>query len=388
MTGLPEFEANEEPRIFVKIIQPETDEIMTVEEVTGNSFKLQVEPGLVLVSVVAGSLDSETVYLGFGEVVNIQTGQTRTLDVLMRSYDQQVTIRNKGSLRSPFGLLVDMFPPQKARAQTATQRIPVTVKGFGDRPIAKAFTESALVKNKKFVVIETGTEYLEMREQRIQWQKEGRFDPESFVDYSKAIKPKFIVRGSIKETERSKYIGTDTSRGAIRTTEIDLEIVDIETGEVVARTNGSGEDVDVRDIVEEVLDRALDEPGAPGSDAVGPKPDPKAKTEIEPEMETETKTEPQTKLETRPEIEEVKACNVAGFIACGNQFNLQACIDACPNVATSCPASAPPNSECVATDATCSNQCFDQADSHLDLCLKDNNCTQAEVQAAGAGAQR
>lgn len=79
------------------------------------------------------------------------------------------------------------------------------------------------------------------------------------------------------------------------------------------------------------------------------------------------------------------ACDFDSFKACANTFSLQGCINACPYVTRECPAGTSPNTECKETDKTCSDQCLTRADTHLDSCLKSNNCTKEEIQAGSGG---
>ncbi len=77
------------------------------------------------------------------------------------------------------------------------------------------------------------------------------------------------------------------------------------------------------------------------------------------------------------------SCNILAFKACADSFSLQGCIDACPYIPAICPPGTSPNTECKATDKTCSDACWNKADAHIATCLTSSRCTQEEV--AGSG---
>lgn len=449
ITGLQPFTGEKDTRItFLSVVNPETAALQSIQKRHGEVTTYQFESSLGLKMVIVRSFDLESgaYYFGASPIVRASPGRSNVADVDMRRVDGDtarsnnleslVFLRKLSSVISNIPLIPPVLAAEIHTADGAKPVITVVGKGrSAENSMAISFVEQAFMRQtEKFwmpgsgweeggyvqgdYIIVTTDEDMAKHRDFIDEHRDS-FDQTTITTFT-PIDPNFVVNVDFEVEKRLLY-PQSAIPDTYDVTTVKLTFIDVKTGKIIAEKSTTETHKRPFDVVKDIAKEFVGRIGGTGPDAIELPPftqsEPKPLTESAsswaerfrkiadeavggvgekdkdatsgnpPPDGTPTLTNTPTPTTTPTPTPTPKAlCNIHAFQVCANTFNLQGCIDACPYVSTTCPPGTPPNSDCKKTDQSCSNECWNAADTHIENCLVKSSCTKEEAM-AGGGAQ-
>lgn len=389
ITGLPSIDDEGSSVTVIQILDTGTAGILAIEESEGiqKTYEIATTPGFRIVFANVFDRQGSVAYEGTSEAKRAIEGQKNIMNVAIADKVSRLVVTAAYAVepKPTFGIMIDetntYWEPETPIMQSLFDGYKMS-----DNPRSENFDNINIVglSNKASEALDV--EYGLMRQ--------GLIRPEDVHEFT-PLDPNFLIK--VKGNVIKKPLYPNSARlETYDTTEYDIVLIDVASGKVLGSGRYSESFVDDWDFVKksaaDFVDRIVN----------GDRPDAIKLPDFTESFPTPTKDLPSEHAKrfidlAKNAVPEVAGgsqplkpavptpatggkCDFDGFVSCRDTFNLQGCIDACPLVNKSCPEGTPPDTECKETDEECSNNCWDQGNSHASQCAAVNNCSMQEIE--------